>query len=923
MAASRACTLKKMRDHLCQLPATRAPAREATGHDCPKQPQSQTDPGQPGPLFPVDLLPRVTFPGPRCAVHKSFRFSFSVTLLGACMLRKEEDANSPALAGPAEAENPNFHLPGDYLLGGLFTLHANAQPTPRSNVLQVPKCEEYEMKVLGYNLMQAMRFAVEEINNHSGLLPGLRLGYEIVDVCYQSNNVQPALYFLAQEDYFLPIYDNYSDYEPRVVAVIGPDASESAMTVANFLSILLVPQISYSAISDQLRDKVRFPAMLRTVPGATHHIEAMVQLLLHFHWNWIVVLLSRDNYGRENGQLLRERLARQNEVCIAFQEVLPRPVPKGSAAPAADQQHMEGIMLKLKRTSARVVVLFSPELALHNFFIEVLHWNVTDTVWIASESWSVDPYLYKLTGLPSTGTFLGITTQAVHMPGFGKFRLLRPKAPPQPPSAENTSRSTCNQACDACLNNTISYNSILMGSGERVAFNVYSAVYAVAHALHSLLRCDHKKCTRKTIYPWQLLDKLWTVNFTLLGNQIFFDEQGDVPMCLEVIQWRWDLSENPFQSVATYYPLQQQLKYIGNISWHAHNNTVPVSTCSKNCQLGQIKKNVGIHPCCFECLDCPPGTFLNETTDENECLPCPSSMWSHRRGSSCFQRRPTFLEWHEAPTIIAVMLSALGFLSTLATMVLFWRHFQTPMVRSAGGPMCFLMLVPLLLAFGMVPVYVGPPTPFTCTCRQAVFTLCYSVCIACVTVRSFQIVCVFKMASRLPRVYGFWVRYHGPYIFVAAMTALKGVIVASNMLTTTISPVSRTDPEDPNILILSCNPNYRNGLLFNTSTDLLLSVVGFSFAYMGKELPTNYNEAKFITLSMTLSFTSSISLCTFMSVYNGVLVTIMDLLVTVFNFLALSLGYFGPKCYMILFYPERNTAAYFNSMIQGYTMRKD
>ena len=29
----------------------------------------------------------------------------------------------------------------------------------------------YEMKVLGYNLMQAMRFAVEEINNDSSLLP--------------------------------------------------------------------------------------------------------------------------------------------------------------------------------------------------------------------------------------------------------------------------------------------------------------------------------------------------------------------------------------------------------------------------------------------------------------------------------------------------------------------------------------------------------------------------------------------------------------------------------------------------------------------------------------------------------------------------------------------------------------------------------
>lgn len=101
----------------------------------------------------------------------------------------------------------------------------------------------YDMKVLGYNLMQAMRFAVEEINNCSTLLPGVLLGYEMVDVCYLSNNVHPALYFLAQDDEFLPILKDYSQYMPHVVAVIGPDNSEATMTVSNLLSHFLVPQV--------------------------------------------------------------------------------------------------------------------------------------------------------------------------------------------------------------------------------------------------------------------------------------------------------------------------------------------------------------------------------------------------------------------------------------------------------------------------------------------------------------------------------------------------------------------------------------------------------------------------------------------------------------------------------------------------------
>lgn len=97
--------------------------------------------------------------------------------------------------------------------------------------------------MIGYNLMQAMRFAVEEINNDSSLLPDVLLGYEMVDVCYVSNNVQPVLYFLAQEDDLLPIQENYSNYVPRVVAVIGPDNSDAVMTVANFLSLFLLPQV--------------------------------------------------------------------------------------------------------------------------------------------------------------------------------------------------------------------------------------------------------------------------------------------------------------------------------------------------------------------------------------------------------------------------------------------------------------------------------------------------------------------------------------------------------------------------------------------------------------------------------------------------------------------------------------------------------
>ncbi|XP_060058379.1 taste receptor type 1 member 2-like, partial [Erinaceus europaeus] len=318
---------------------------------------------------------------------------------------------------------------------------------------------------------------------------------------------------------------------------------------------------------------------------------------------------------------------------------------------------------------------------------------------------------------------------------------------------------------------------------------------------------------------------------------------------------------------------------------------------------------------------CPPADGPpRPLADEYECQACPPLMWSDSNDTTCFERRPVFLEWREVPTVILTLLAALGTLGTLGTLLLFWRNFGTPVVRSAGGPLCFLMLGALLAAYAAVPLYVGPPTVARCLWRQALFAACSTVCISCVAVRSFQIACIFRMARRLPRAYTSWLRCRGPYLSVAAVTALKLAFVAGAELTHAATLTTLDGLGDPRVVVLSCSPDYRKGLLLNTGLDLLLAVLGFGFAYAGKELPTSYNEAKFITFCLAFYFSSSVCLCTVMSVYEGVLVTTLDLLVAVLNLLCISLGYFGPKCSVILFYPERNTQAYFHSMIQGYTL---
>lgn len=234
----------------------------------------------------------------------------------------------------------------------------------------------------------------------------------------------------------------------------------------------------------------------------------MVQVMLHFRWNWIIVLVSGDDYGRYNSQLLNERLTTR-DICIAFQETLPTPQPSQEVT-QWERQRLEAIVDKLQQSSARIVVLFSPDLVLHNFSHEMLRQKFTGAVWIASESWAIDPVLHNLTELRNTGTFLGITTQSVPIPGFSEFRVC-PAQAGQPAPNRTSLGATCNQECDTCQDTTASFNTILTLSGERVVYSVYSAVYAVAHALPSLLRCTQTTCSKRVVYPWQVRPRPWKV----------------------------------------------------------------------------------------------------------------------------------------------------------------------------------------------------------------------------------------------------------------------------------------------------------------------------------------------------------------------------------------------------------------------------
>ena len=254
---------------------------------------------------------------------------------------------------------------------------------------------------------------------------------------------------------------------------------------------------------------------------------------------------------------------------------------------------------------------------------------------------------------------------------------------------------------------------------------------------------------------------------------------------------------------------------------------------------------------------------------------------------------------------------------TVAVSVLFAINHNTPVVRSAGGPMCFLILGCLSLCSLSVFFYFGKPTISSCILRTLPFYLFYTVCLACFVVRSFQIVCIFKMAAKFPKFHSWWMKYHGQWLVITVAFGTQALLLLIGSASAPPRPYNET-VWYPREIILSCDMNLKASC-GSWVLLLLLCSLCFIFSYMGKDLPKNYNEAKAITFCLLLLILTWIIFATEYILYRGKYNQIINALAVLSSLYSFLLWYFLPKCYIIIFQPNRNTQEYFQGLIQNYT----
>uniref|UniRef100_A0A8C9WLI0 Extracellular calcium-sensing receptor-like n=1 Tax=Scleropages formosus TaxID=113540 RepID=A0A8C9WLI0_SCLFO len=810
-------------------------------------------------------------------------------------------------------ELPQLQKDGDINIGGIFSFHDSWVETESTFATKPypPQCRRE------FQNAQTMVFAIEEINNNTELLPGISLGYQIYDSC---SSIALALRSaMSLINGFQEAISDTQCSEPKTIqAIIAETSSTPTMAIAASIGPLRIP-ISHFASCACLSNKNKYPTFFRTIPSDYYQSRALAQLVKHFGWTWVGTICSDNDYGN-NGMATFVKAATNKGVCVEYSEAFHRKDP---------QEKIFRTVEIIKKSTSEVIVAFVSYLDMEVLLEELSRQNVTGLQWIGSESWISDSNIATSKWQHILTGSMGFAIPKANITGLREFLLrVRPSLNKsinnelwetifgcKVPTAESSKNA--GNLCTGSERLEDEYNQYTDVSELQIANNVYKAVYAVAHALNNLVACTQGTHTdqvcssnAKHMKPWQLLHSLKRVQFsTMVGERVFFDENGDPGAKYDLLNWQSKAGKTEFVAIGHYDAslppdLQLSLKNM-SIIWRQNQYQVPLSVCSQSCPLGTRKAvQKGRPVCCFDCIPCPEGKISN-TTDSNDCLTCPEEFWSNELRNKCILKMMEFLSFDEIMGIFLVIFSLLGNFLTVSVAVIFFIHKDTPVVRANNSELSFLLLFSLTLCFLCSLTFIGRPSQWSCMLRHTVFGVTFVLCISCVLGKTIVVLMAFRATLPGSNV----MKWFGPpqqRLSVLAFTLIQVLIC---VLWLTLSPPfpNKNMKYYKDKVILECDVGSAVGFWAVLGYIGLLSLMCFVLAFLARKLPDNFNEAKFITFSMLIFCAVWI---TFIPAYvssPGKLAVAVEIFAILASSFGLLFCIFVPKCYVILITPEKNT----------------
>ncbi|KAM5237959.1 vomeronasal type-2 receptor 116-like [Ctenodactylus gundi] len=782
---------------------------------------------------------------------------------------------------------------GDVVLGGFFSLFNFFHLTGTIDIKPSRDLFLLQLMPNSYQNMLAFIFAIEEVNRSPQLLPNMSLGYEFHNFLHsQWKELESSLVLLTGQEEV----PNYTcGRVSRALAVLTGTSWGTAAHIGTLLELYRFPQLTFGSFDPILSDHDRFPSLYQMAPKDKYLALAMVSLMVHFRWTWVGLVIAEGQKGLQFLSDLRAEMDR-SRVCVAFVKMM-------SSTRVSFSSYSHYDFANRGTSSVNVVVIYYDPDSLNDANYHIGQSLVTWSVWVTNSQWHADMAGRNFILDSFHGTLI-FSHHHEEISGFKHFiQMATPSRYPEDSflalywfKSFGCSLSDPSCALENCTPNA----SLAWLPGSRfdtamsdASYNIYNSVYAVAHALQEML-----------VQQVQLHPFLKDVHFhTPAGDPVTLDSKRTLDMHYDIFNF-WNFPEGlrlnaKVGKFSPHVPRGQQLSLSEElIEWATGMTQMPRSVCSESCGPGLRKtQREGQAACCWDCTPCPEQEVAN-ATDMEQCVRCPDHQYANNQHSQCLKKSVTFLAYEDplgkALAAVALSLTAL----TAGVLGLFVKHRDTPIVKANNRGLSYTLLVSLAFCFLCSLLFIGHPNTATCILRQTTFGVVFTVAVSTVLAKTVTVVLAFKVTTPGRKVRRLLVS-GAPNSIIPICSLIQLTLCGIWMGTN--PPFIDTDAHSEHgHVIIVCNKGSLTAFYCVLGYLGSLALGSFTVAFLARNLPDTFNEAKFLTFSMLVFCSVWV---TFLPVYHSTQGKVM-VAMEVFSILASGAGLLGcifaPKCYIIL-----------------------
>uniref|UniRef100_A0A914GQ16 G-protein coupled receptors family 3 profile domain-containing protein n=1 Tax=Globodera rostochiensis TaxID=31243 RepID=A0A914GQ16_GLORO len=831
-------------------------------------------------------------------------------------------------------------LPGDIQIGALFPMHRQIAGSEGCGAIW----EQY-----GIQRAEIAMLTVQELNK---VLP-FRLGISIRDSCWTERIAMEQTIAFLREGVTQCSCCQTAGCQKKdnpVVAIVGPAKSSTTIAVQNLLQVFRIPQIGYSATTTDLSDKEQFGYYLRVVPSDAWQAMTINQLLMHFNWTYIAVVYSAGNYG-EKGFEAMERLTRSggSDVCIAHAQKV-----KSLGEPTEYRNALRALNQLSRRP--QVIVCFCEGMALKRMFLaqKALRLEASESAaaangnnttknrikgrgkrryyqrefqWIGSDGWADRLDVVEGVEEEAAGSF----SIRIHSPNVRTFEPYYFALNPHNHTRNPWFREFWQQKFKCLLtvpkDDTVSrqctgLESLASGYEQDPKLSqVINAIRVVGFALREMYN-DKCPSSRQNVSTSALLNaqfespcpEMETINGTLLfrymmnvsfvdefQQEISFDASGDPPAWYDILNYvggdHFRLAGDFRQTSDGSHRLRMLQK---KLMFYDKTDVMPESVCSKPCGIGQHRRQSTA--CCWTCEDCLETQFVNAST--SECNDCPLGQWpeqSHRQ--SCKTINNEYQSMAGPAQMAAIAFASVGILCTFLCILVFVNFNSTPVVKSTTRELSFIILGGIVVCYLCTYVLLAPASDVVCFFTRTVPPIAFSAIYSALFTKTNRIARILagskkRILTKKPRFLSTFSQVVITWALVGVQCAIVAVSVMEEM------PQSGHDPHFmPRRMVVICTYSTR-AFLAPFVWNFILILFCTLYAFKTRNLPENFNEAKFIGFTM---YCTLVTWGAFVVLYVN---AVNKALTASFTFslsasIALCLLFF-PKIFIILLRPEKN-----------------